>query len=52
MPKFLPPTYNNMMEPLGLENDEIADVMNYIMNSLDNTLDKMVTPEEVAAVEK
>ena len=45
-------TYNNLMEPLGLENDEIADVMNYIMNSWDNTQDKMVTPEEVAAVEK
>jgi mono/diheme cytochrome c family protein len=45
-------TYNNLMEPLGLENDEIADVMNYIMNSWDNTQDKMVTPEEVTAVEK
>ncbi len=40
------------MEPLGLENDEIADVMNYIMNSRDNIQDKMVTPEKVAAVEK
>jgi mono/diheme cytochrome c family protein len=45
-------TYNNLMEPLGLENDEISDVMNYIMNSWDNTQDKMVTPEEVTAVEK
>jgi len=45
-------TYDKMMEPLGLEDDEIADVMNYIMNSWDNTQDNMVTPEEVAAVEK
>ena len=45
-------TYNNLMEPLGLEDDEIADVMNYIMNSWENTQDKMVTPEEVTAVEK
>jgi len=26
-------TYNGVMSPMGLENDEIADVMNYIMNS-------------------
>lgn len=45
-------SYNTVMAPMGLENDEVADVMNYIMNSWDNTQDKIVTPEEVAAVEK
>jgi hypothetical protein len=50
--KIPPLIYYKMMKPLGLENDEIADVMNYIMNSWDNTQDKMVTPVEVAAVEK
>jgi len=44
--------YNNIMESPGLEDDEVADVMNYIMNSWGNTQDKMITPREVAAVEK
>lgn len=41
-------TYNNAMAPLGLYDDEIADVMNYITNSWGNKYDKMVTAEEVA----
>ncbi|MGJ8736596.1 c-type cytochrome [Zobellia laminariae] len=45
-------TYNNIMTPLGLEDDEIADVMNYIMNSWGNFSDKTVTIEEVEAIEK
>ena len=45
-------SYNTTMAPMGLENDEVADVMNYVMNSWGNAQDKMVTPEEVAAVEK
>jgi mono/diheme cytochrome c family protein len=45
-------TYNSVMAPLGLENDEVADVMNYIMNSWGNTQNKMVTIVEVSAVEK
>jgi mono/diheme cytochrome c family protein len=43
-------TYDNTMMPLGLEEQEIADVMNYILNSWGNTSDKMVSPEEVAEV--
>ncbi|WP_025743188.1 c-type cytochrome [Aquimarina pacifica] len=45
-------TYNNTMTPLGLEDEEIADIMNYIMNSWGNTQKKMVTTEEVAAIKK
>ena len=44
-------TYNNIMPSLGLENDEIADVMNYITNSWDNTNDKLFTEEEVSEIE-
>lgn len=45
-------TYNSAMTSLGLEDEEIADVMNYIMNSWGNTQKKMVTVEEVARVKK
>lgn len=45
-------TYNNVMTSQGLEDEEIADVMNYIMNSWGNTQEKMVTAEEVAKIEK
>lgn len=44
--------YNNVMVPMGLSDKEIADVMNYVMNSWGNTQDKLVTEEEVAAVAK
>ena len=42
--------YNNTMMPLGLEDEEIADVMNYVMNSWGNQQDKPVTTEEVSAI--
>jgi len=44
--------YNNMMPPMGLLDSEVADVMNYIMNSWSNTQEKMVTLEEVKAISK
>lgn len=44
--------YNSAMTSMGLEDEEIADVMNYIMNSWNNTQKQIVTPEEVAAVKK
>ncbi|MGJ8667052.1 MAG: c-type cytochrome [Patiriisocius sp.] len=44
--------FNNIMAPMGLSNKEVADVMNYTMNTWGNTQDKIVTEEEVAAVEK
>ncbi len=45
-------TYNNTMMPMGLEDEEIADVMNYILNSWGNSSDKMVTSKEVALITK
>ncbi|MGY5850985.1 c-type cytochrome [Salegentibacter sp. F14] len=45
-------TYDNMMTPMGLSNQEIADVMNYVMNSWENKLGPMVTEEEVQHIEK
>ena len=44
-------TYNNMMMPLGLTDEEVADVMNYILNSWGNQSSEVVTTEEVAAIE-
>lgn len=44
--------YNSAMTSLGLEDEEIADVMNYVMNSWGNTQKKMVTIDEVAKIEK
>ena len=44
--------YNAMMSPLGLTDEEVADVMNYIMNSWGNKQSKMVTVSEVKAVKK
>lgn len=43
-------TYNNVMPPMGLSDREVADVMNYIMNSWSNTQEKKVTVEEVKAI--
>lgn len=45
-------TYNSVMMPMGLEDDEIADVMNYILNSWGNKSHQIVTPEEVALIPK
>ncbi|GGD16247.1 c-type cytochrome [Flavobacterium orientale] len=44
--------YNGMMSPMGLTDEEVADVMNYIMNSWGNKQTKMVTVSEVQAVKK
>lgn len=40
--------YNGIMPPAGLTDEEIADVMNYVMNSWSNKSKKMVTVKEVA----
>ncbi|WP_418262826.1 c-type cytochrome [Flavobacterium faecale] len=42
--------YNNAMPPMGLTNQEIADVMNYIMNSWSNRQTKIVTVTEVEKI--
>ncbi len=44
--------YNSTMSPMGLEDEEIADVMNFISNSWGNSADKIVTKEEVKAIQK
>lgn len=44
--------YDNIMTPMGLSDQEVADAMNYVMNSWSNKIDNMVTVEEVAAIEK
>ncbi|TDE18596.1 c-type cytochrome [Dyadobacter psychrotolerans] len=45
--------YDNMMPAPGLDNNEIADVMNYIQNSWGNSSDKkIVTEKMVEAVEE
>ena len=44
--------YNNTMAPMGLENDEIADVTNYILNSWGNTADVIVTEAYVRRIKE
>lgn len=44
--------YNSSMAQLGLSDNEIADVMNYITNSWGNKNDKMISIEEVAKLKK
>ncbi len=44
--------YNGMMPNPGLTEDEVADVMNYILHSWGNSGSKMVTLDEVKKVEK
>jgi mono/diheme cytochrome c family protein len=45
-------TYNNYMAPMGLGDDEIADVMNYINHSWGNKNGKIVTEKEVGKIKK
>jgi len=45
-------TYNNYMPAMGLDNAEIADVMNYINHSWGNSYGEIVTPQEVTKVSK
>ncbi|QBN20402.1 c-type cytochrome [Flavobacterium nackdongense] len=42
--------FNNIMPLLGLSDQEVADVLNFVMNSWSNKQKKMVTVEEVKAV--
>jgi mono/diheme cytochrome c family protein len=44
-------TYNNIMTPLYLSDEEVADVMNYISNSWGN-MAEFVSIEEVQAVDE
>ena len=42
--------YNGVMEDQGLGDDEIADVLNYILNSWGNQYNEIITLEQVASV--
>ena len=42
--------FNSIMPPMGLSDEEIADVMNYVLNSWSNKSSKMITTKEVALV--
>jgi mono/diheme cytochrome c family protein len=44
--------YNNTMPPMGLTDEEVADVMNYVMHTWGNKQQKQVTEVEVAGVKK
>jgi mono/diheme cytochrome c family protein len=45
-------TYDNLMPPMGLSDQEVADALNYAMNSWSNNVGEIVTAEEVAAVQE
>ena len=42
--------YDGVMQNQGLDNEEIADVMNYILNSWGNKSTDMITEERVANI--
>ncbi|TDE31566.1 cytochrome c [Flavobacterium ranwuense] len=44
--------YNSNMPAMGLSDQEVADVMNYVMTSWGNKQTKIVTEKEVAAIKK
>lgn len=45
-------TYNSQMPNMNLTDQEVADVMNYVMNSWGNQSKKMITEQEVKAITK
>ena len=45
-------SYNSYMAYQGLENDEIADIMNYILNEWGNNSEEFITSVRVDNVEK
>ena len=44
--------YDGVMANQGLEEEEIADVMNYILNQWGNQSEEFITPQQVATVPK
>lgn len=44
--------YNNSMPAMGLTDEEVADVMNYVMHSWGNKQKIQVTEAEVASIKK
>ena len=44
--------YDNIMLPLGLTDQEVADALNYVMNAWGNQENQPVTEEDVAAIKE
>ena len=44
--------YNSIMLNQGLDDEEISDVVNYILNSWGNSSDEIITEEIVASIKK
>ena len=44
--------YNSIMVSQGLDDEEISDVVNYILNSWGNTSKELITEEIVASIKK
>ena len=44
--------YDGVMSKQGLDNEEIADVMNYILNQWGNSYDAQITTQQVSEVQK
>ena len=44
--------YNSVMQPMGLTDQEVADVMNYINNTWGNSNNTNLTPEMVSNIKK
>ena len=44
--------YNSIMVSQGLDDEEISDVVNYILNSWGNSSDEIITEEIVASIKK
>ena len=44
--------YNSLMINQGLDNEEIADVMNYILNEWGNSFEKQITTQYVTQIQK
>ncbi len=45
-------TYDGVMQNQGLEEEEIADVMNYILNSWNNSSEQVITPLRVSQIQE
>ena len=44
--------YNSIMVSQGLDDEEIADVVNYILNSWGNKHDQIITEEKVSSIDE
>ena len=44
--------YNSMMVSQGLDDEEISDVVNYILNSWGNSTNELITEEIVTSIEE